>query len=144
MPADSGATPRGRAAGIATTLMAALAGGAVWCLFAIHAHQSLAAFGFVIALVSVGILRANGQAGRGAAALVAFLCVALAALYSFSLQAVAQMSSLFDLPMGQTLRQMGVGMAVDIALAHLRGWNLLLVLAAAVAAAGGILLPRRR
>jgi len=70
------------------------------------------------------------------------LSVALAALYAFYLQAIAQVASLLGLSMRSVLGQMGAGMALDIARANAQGWNLLVIGSAAVAAGAAMLWKR--
>ncbi|MEO5560010.1 MAG: hypothetical protein ABIO49_09160 [Dokdonella sp.] len=133
------ATPsqRPRAIGIATALMCALAGGAIWCMLALYTRRDFAEFAFIVALFIVWSLRAHGYAARWSGTLIAIFCVALATLYSFYLQAVAQIASMLGLPMRVALLQMEPGMALDIAWTNLRGWNLLMVgIAIACAGAG--------
>lgn len=127
------------AIGIATALMCALAGGAVWCLLSIYSRSELPVFAFMVALLVVWALRTHGYAGRWFGAALALACVALASLYAFSLQAVAQIAALLGLPMRTAMQQMGPAMAVDIAWANLRGWNLVIVAAAAAWAVGWML-----
>jgi hypothetical protein len=131
MPANAPAgTPRARIVGIATALMCALAGGAVWCLLSLYSRGNLAAFAFAIAAVVAWTLRANGHAGRWPGAVFAAGCVLLAAAYAFYLQAVAGVASMLGLPMRATLQQMGFAMGLDVARANLDGWSSLLVIAA--------------
>jgi hypothetical protein len=130
---------RPRAIGIATSLMCALAGGAIWCMLSLYSRNEIAAFAFVVALFVVWTLRAHGYAARWSGALIAAFCVVLASLYSFYLQAVAQIASLLGLPMRAALLQMEPGMALDIAWSNLRGWNLAIVVCA-VAVAGAFML----
>lgn len=140
MPRNSPAPPRRpRAIGIATALMCALAGGAVWCLLSMYTRQELPAFAFVVALLVVWALRTHGYAGGWFGAALALACVAVASLYAFSLQAVAQIAALLGLPMRTAMQQMGPAMAFDIAWANLRGWNLGIVAAAAACAVGWML-----
>lgn len=121
---------RPRAIGIATAAMCALAGGAVWCLLSLYSRGDLAAFAFPVALPVVWTLRKHGYAGRWSGACIAGICVAFAALYSFYLQAVAQVAGMLGLPMRDALLKMSPGMAIDIARA-----NLGLASAAAIVAA---------
>ncbi|MEO5624690.1 MAG: hypothetical protein ABIQ70_01620 [Dokdonella sp.] len=137
-------SPRPRAIGIATALMCALAGGAIWCLLSLYSRRDLAAFAFVVALFVVWSLRAHGYAARSTGTVIAICCVALAALYSFYLQAVAQIASLLGLPMRAVLLQMEPGMAVDIAWTNLRGWNLLIVGIAIAGAGAGMWIGNAR
>ncbi|GAA0722920.1 hypothetical protein [Dokdonella soli] len=125
---------RPRAIGIATALMCALAGGAIWCLLSLYSRSDLAVFAFIVALPVVWTLRSHGYAGRSSGALIAAVCVALASAYSFYLQAVAQIASLLGLSMRATLLQMEPGMAIAIARANLSGWNAAIVGVAVVLA----------
>lgn len=129
---------RPRAIGIATALMCALAGGALWCMLSLYSRSDLAAFALVVTAFIVWALRTHGYAGRWSGVLIATLCVALAALYSFYLQAVAQIASLLGLPMRAALLQMQPSMAFAIAWTNLRGWNLLIVGIAIVCAGAGM------
>jgi len=122
--------------GIATSLMSALAAGAVWCLLAIRFHTDLMAAAFGVAALSAWILRAHGYARRWLGALAAMACVMVATVYAFSLRAVLDVSGLFGLPIGEAMRTMGPAMALDVALARLHGWRFAaLVLATACAGA---------
>jgi len=118
-PAAPPRAQRGRWIGIATALMCALAGGALWCLLALYARRDLMVLALPIALVIAWTLRSNGLAGRWPSALLAAGCVALACAYSLYLQAVAQVASMLGLPMRDSLLQMDPGMALDIAWANL-------------------------
>jgi len=133
---------RPRAIGVATALMCALAGGAVWCVVSMYSRSELPGFAFVVAAFVVWTLRAHGYAARPTGVFVAVLSVALAALYAFYLQAIAQVASLLGLSMRSVLGQMGAGMALDIARANAQGWNLLVIGSAAVAAGAAMLWKR--
>ncbi|NCT68403.1 MAG: hypothetical protein GXC76_12310 [Rhodanobacteraceae bacterium] len=135
--------PRAHAFGIATALMCALAGGAVWCLLSLYSRSELAGFAFVVAVLVAWVLRAHGHANRISGALLAAACVVLASLYAFYLQAIAQVAALLGLPMRVVLRQMGADMALAITRTNLAGWNLF-VIAAAAALAAGLMLRRTR
>lgn len=136
MPAETSTrnTRRARIIGIATALMCALAGGAVWCLLSLYSRSDLAAFAFVIAALVAWTLRSHGHAGRWSGALVGACCVLLAAVYAFYLQAVAGIASMLGLPMRAALHQMGPAMGLDVARANLDGWSIALVVAATVLA----------
>lgn len=135
VPAYPSRAPRARWIGIATALMSALAGGAVWCLLALYARRDLIVLALPVALFVVWPLRANGFAGRWVGALVAAACVVLACAYSLYLQAVAQVASMLGLPMRDALLQMDPGMAADIAWANLdRPGMWLIAIAVALAA----------
>ena len=145
MPANAQAgTRRARILGIATALMYALAGGAVWCLLSLYSRGNLAGFAFVIAVAVAWTLRTNGHAGRWSSAVFAAACVLLAATYAFYLQAVAGIASMRGLPMRATLRQMGLEMGLDVARANLDAWSSLMVIAASVLAIWLVLRDGRR
>src|SRR4051812_490612 len=93
---DQGSTRsrRTRWIGVATALMIALAGGAVWCLIALYARHDLIALSLPIAGMVVWALRAHGFAGRWIGALIGVASVAIACIYSLYLQATAQVASL--------------------------------------------------
>lgn len=131
---NSTSTRRSRLLGIATAVMCALAGGAVWCLLSLYSRSNLAAFAFAIALIVAWTLRAHGHAGRWPGALFAAGCVLLASAYAFYLQAVASVASMLGLPMRVTLQRMGVEMGLEVAHANLDGWSSLLVIAASALA----------
>lgn len=132
MPAEPTPATRPRAIGIATAVMCALAGGALWCLLSLYSRGDLAALAFLVALPVVWTLRRHGYAGRWSGALVAAACVALSALYSFYLQAVAQIAGMLGLPMREALLRMEPGMAIDIARANIGATSVAIVAAAMV------------
>lgn len=117
IPAGSQRPTRAPWIGVATALMCALAGGAIWCLIALYARRDLLPLSLPIAGVIVWSLRTNGFAGRWSGALFAAACVALACAYSLYLQACAQVASLLGLPLRAALTQIEPRMAIDIALA---------------------------
>jgi len=128
--------------GIATALMCALAGGAVWCLLSLYERGDLAGFAFVVALPVAWSLRYFGFGGTAAGAVIAALCVLLASAYSFCLQAVARIAAMLGVPMRDALWKMGGPMTIDVALAHLGTTTLAITIAAAILAAA--LVARRR
>lgn len=142
-PHDS-RSPRASWIGVATALMSALAGGAIWCLVALYARHDFIALSLPIAGVIVWALRANGFAGRWAGALLAAACVALACAYSLYLQATAQVASLLGLPLRAALTQIEPRMAIDIAWASVDSATAFVMLAAIVVAAAGTLWPASR
>ena len=129
--------------GVATAVMCALAGGAIWCLVALYARHDLIPLALPIAAVVVWALRSHGFAGRWSGAGIAVACVALACAYSLYLQAAAQVASLLGLPMRDALVQMEPGMAIDIAWRNLdvAGWAIIAV--ALIVAAAGMLFAVR-
>jgi len=143
-PLDS-RKPRAHWIGVATALMSALAGGAIWCLVALYARHDLISLSLPIAGVIVWALRANGFGGRWPGALLAAACVALACAYSLYLQATAQVASLLGLPLRAALTQMEPRMAIDIAWSGLDTASLAVIGVAIIVAAIGTLWssPRR-
>jgi hypothetical protein len=133
--------------GVATALMCALAGGAVWCVIALYARHDLMALSLPVAAGVAWALRAHGFAGRWSGAAIAVAFVALACAYSLYLQATAQVASLLGLPMRDALLQMAPRMAIDIAWANLdAGGAAIIALALVVAAIGtlwAVRTPRR-
>jgi hypothetical protein len=130
---------RARRIGIATALMTALAGGAVWCLIALHARHDLIALALPIAAAVAWALRSHGYAGRASGAAIAVACVALASAYSLYLQAAAQVASMLGLPLRAALTQMDPHMAIDIAWANLDAAGIATLGVAAIIAAAGVL-----
>lgn len=132
---------RAHVLGIATALMCALAGGAVWCLLSLYVRNELAAFAFVVALLVTWALRTHGFGGHWSGALLAAGCVAFGTVYAFYLQAVAQIAGLLGISMRSALQRMEPAMGFDIARGNLIGLNGLVVLAAMALAA--VLMLRR-
>jgi len=135
----SDSRPRSRGIGVATALMTALAGGALWCLIALYARHDLIALSLPIAAAVAWALRSHGYAGRWSGALVAIACVALASAYSLYLQAAAQVASMLGLPLRAALAQMDPHMAIDIAWANLDVAGMTTIAVAAIVAAVGVL-----
>ncbi|HVT33143.1 MAG TPA: hypothetical protein VHE32_10875 [Rhodanobacteraceae bacterium] len=123
--------------GIATALMTALAGGAVWCLIALYARRDLVALALPIAGLIVWALRAHGYAGRWSGAIFAAASIALASAYSLYLQASAQVASMLGLPLREALRQIEPRMAFDIMWANLDAVGVATLLAAILVGAAG-------
>lgn len=132
---------RGYVLGIATALMCALAGGAVWCLISLYARNELAGFAFVVALLVTWALRTHGFGGHWFGALLAAVCVAFGTVYAFYLQAVAQIAGVLGISMRSALLRMEPAMGFDIARGNLTGINGAIV-AAAMALAVVLMLRR--
>ena len=131
--------PRTRWIGIATAMMTALAGGALWCLIALYARHDLIPLSLPIAAAVAWALRSHGYAGRWSGALIAVLCVVLASAYSLCLQAAAQVASMLGLPLRAALAQMDPHMAIDMAWANLDVVGIATIAVAAIIAAVGVL-----
>ena len=142
----SDSRPRTRWIGIATALMTALAGGALWCLIALYARHDLIPLSLPIAAAVAWALRSHGYVGRASGAVIGVLCVALASAYSLYLQAAAQVASMLGLPLRAALAQMDPHMAIDMAWANLDVAGIATIAVAAIVAAAGVLWtlgPRR-
>jgi len=133
---------RPRPIGLATALMCALAGGAIWCLLGLHARSELAWFAFVVAAFVAWTLRAHGYAGRWSGAIAAVACMLLASTYALYLQSVARMASMFNLPMRTVLSRMDPSWAIELARRDLDTIGAV-VLGVAILSAGGLVLYRR-
>ena len=118
-PSTASDPSRSRRIGVATALMTALAGGALWCLIALYARHDLIPLSLPIA--------------------AAVACVALASAYSLYLQAAAQVASMLGLPLRAALTQMDPHMAIDIAWANLDVAGMTTIIVAAIVAAAGVL-----
>lgn len=128
--------------GVATALMSALAGGALWCLIAIYARRDLIALALPIAAVIAWSLRTHGFGGRWSGAVIAAVCVVLSCAYSLYLQATAQVASMLGLPLRDALRQMEPRMAADIAIANLDVPGISIIAVAVIVAVAGTLWRR--
>lgn len=119
-----------RITGIATALMCALAGGAVWCLLSLYSRSDLAVLAFAVAVPIAWALRTNGYAGRWSGAWIAAGCVLLASAYAFYLQAIARIAGMLGVPMHAAMRRMGPAMTLDVARSSLGWWDILFIAAA--------------
>lgn len=142
-PTTSIASSKPRRIGIATALMCALAGGALWCLLSLRVAGDLAPFAFVVAGTVVWALRAHGYGGRRAGIVLAPLFVAAAAVYAFYLQAVARVAGMLGVSIRDAFMKMQGGFVLDIARANLGVTSMALVGMAIVAAAAAMW-PRDR
>ncbi|HJT97544.1 MAG TPA: hypothetical protein VJ696_04445 [Rhodanobacteraceae bacterium] len=130
--------------GIATAIMCALAGGAIWCLLALYTRHDLIALAIPIAGVIVWTLRAHEYGGSWQGAVIAAVCVAISCTYSLCLQASAQVASLLGLSLSSVLLRIDVRMALDIAIANVDRPNALLMIVALVIAVAGTAWPAQR
>nr|MBC6942790.1 hypothetical protein [Xanthomonadales bacterium]MDL1869708.1 hypothetical protein [Gammaproteobacteria bacterium PRO6] len=142
-PASDRATLPPRRIGIATAVMCALAGGALWGLLSLRAAGDLAAFALPVALVIAWVLRAHGYGGRASGIVLAPLLVALATLYAYCLQAAARIAAMLGLPLRDTLFKMQAGFTLDLVRASLDGWSIALIVFALVLATAAMW-PRPR
>lgn len=144
MPDSTPPSPRKpRLIGIATALMCALAGGAIWCLLSLRASGDLAAFSFLVAAAIAWVLRAHGYAAHWSGIVLAPALVALATAYALYLQAVARIASMLGVSIREAFGKMQMDFAFDVARAHLGAASTTIVLLAMLAAALAML-PRAR
>jgi hypothetical protein len=120
--------------GLATALMIALAGGAVWALAALFRQETLAVLalplGFLIGRVLAGT---HGPRGTPAAALCAATFSLLASGYALWMIASGRVALLLGMRLSETLSSIGL----DLTFAMTRAWLSTLDL---VCIAGGVLL----
>lgn len=132
---DTSRSAGSRAIGIATALMCALAGGAVWCVLALYSRQSLTILALAIAAIIAWALRSHGFAGSKRGALIAAVATALACFYSQYLLVAADMASLLGLPLRTAAVQIGPGMATALIQQRLSIVDIAVLIAAIVFAA---------
>jgi hypothetical protein len=121
--------------GVATALMCALAGGAVWSVLALRSGRELAWFAFVCALVIAWALRANGFAARPLGGVLAALFTALACIYAQCLLAVGDVAQALGFSLRDTLLRIGTELALSIMRGRISPWDTLTWVAAMAVAA---------
>jgi hypothetical protein len=109
--------------GFATALMAALAGGAVWCVLVLRTGHELTLLVFVIAAVIAWILRVNGYAGTRLGATLAALCTAFAVFYAQCLLAVGDVAQAMGFSLRDTIFRIGVEFALAIVRGRISPWQ---------------------
>ncbi|MBX3688248.1 hypothetical protein [Dokdonella sp.] len=142
-PTPSTPAPAPRLIGIATALMFALAGGALWCLLALRAAGDLAGFAFVVAAMVVWALRRHGFGAHWSGIALAPFLVAIASAYALYLQAITRIAGMLGIPARDALTRMNLAFAWDIARVNLDPTTLWII-AAAIIAAALAMLPRAR
>jgi hypothetical protein len=121
--------------GVATALMCALAGGAVWCVLQIYLRFDLIGLAILIGIVIAKVLRAHGFARSIAGALTAAIATALAVAYAGYLLAAVQVASFLGIPLGSTLTKIGAEMAFAVTKADASAFHIgTVVLAIALSA----------
>lgn len=124
-----------RALGVATALMCALAGGAVWCVLALYLRLDSGLFLLMIAALLAWVLRRHGFAHSLAGVAIAVACTLAAFAYTAYLLAAAKVASFLGLPLRSTLLAIGPDMASAVARADFTAWQAAnLVLACLLAA----------
>lgn len=124
-----------RLIGIATAMMSALAGGAVWCVLQIYLQLDLIMLAVLIGAVIAWVLRGHGFAHTVSGALIAAFATALASVYAGYLLAAAKVASFLGIPLRATLTTIGPDMAAAVAWADLNGFHIGTIVAAIMASA---------
>ena len=100
---------------IATALMCALAGGAIWAVLQLYLRRDLSILALLIAWLIAAVVRNYGLAHRGSGVLIGALGTSLACVYALYLLAAAKVASSLGLPMRDTLLSIGLDMAAAVA-----------------------------
>ncbi len=124
-----------RALGVATALMCALAGGALWCVLALYLRLDSGVFLLMIAALVGWVLRRHGFAHSWAGIAIAVACTLIAFAYSAYLLAAAKVASFLGLPLRSTLLAIGPEMAGAVARADFTAWQAVNLALACVLAA---------
>lgn len=131
-----------RAWGLLTTLMCALAAGAVWCVVALAARHELSLLALPVAAVIAWALRTHGFAASWLGAMIAIIATTVACFYAQYLLATAEIASVFSLPFREGLSKSGFDMVTALMARRLNtlDWSIF----AAAALFAGLLVVRRR
>lgn len=100
---------------IATVLMCALAGGAIWSVLQLYLRRDMSILALPIAWIIAAVVRNYGLAHRGSGALMGALGTSLACAYALYLLAAAKVASSLGVPMRDTLLSIGLDMAAAVA-----------------------------
>lgn len=133
-----------RTIGVATALMCALAGGAVWCVLALYLRLDSGIFLLLIAALLAWVLRSHGFAQSGLGVVVAVACTLVAFAYSAYLLAAAKVASFLGLPLRSTLVAIGPDMATAVAWADFGIWQAATLAVACLLAAWLVWRPAKR
>ena len=121
--------------GVATALMCALAGGAVWTVLALRTGRDAPWFAFVCAIVIAWALRANGFSGTRIGAGLAALFTALAWAYAQCLLAIGDVAQALGLPLRDTLLRIGADFALAVVRGRISPWQTATCVVAMIVAA---------
>ena len=110
--------------GVATALMSALAGGAVWSVLVLRVGYDLTFLAFAIAVVIAWALRANGFAGTRSGAVLAAVCTAFACIYSQCLLAIGDVAQAMGFSLRDTLLRIGADFAIAIVRGRISPWQI--------------------
>ena len=112
-----------RTIGVATALMCALAGGALWCVLALYLRIDSGVILLLIAALIAWVLRRHGFANSWAGVAIAIGSTLVAFAYSSYLLAAAKVASYLGLPLRSTLLAIGPEMAGAVARADFTAWQ---------------------
>jgi hypothetical protein len=121
--------------GLATALMVALAGAAVWALAALWRNGDLCLLALPLGVLIGRVLQRHCRGYRGLAAFFAAIFSLAGSAYALGLIASARVAMLMGMRLSDTLGQIGVEMALAVAWARLSGLELICLIAAAIVAA---------
>jgi hypothetical protein len=136
--------PRLNWLGLATALMVALAGGAVWALIALWHESELCFLALPLSAFIGVLLRRPGPGVNAIGGLLALLFSTLACAYALGLIATAQVSLLLGQRLTDTLHRIGTDMALSVAWARLDTFDLACLAAALLLGTACAALPPRR
>ncbi|TDR48595.1 hypothetical protein DFR29_101215 [Tahibacter aquaticus] len=136
--------PRLNWLGLATALMVALAGGAVWALIALWHESELCFLALPLSAFIGVLLRRPGPGVNAIGGLLALLFSTLACAYALGLIATAQVSLLLGQRLTDTLHRIGTDMALSVAWARLDMFDLACLAAALLLGTACAALPPRR
>ncbi len=121
--------------GLATALMVALAGGAVWALAALWRQDELSFLALPLGLFIGRVLAGNGPRHAALAALCAALFALLASGYALWMIASGRVAMLLGMRLTDILGKIGFELAGAIAWARLDAFDISAIAAGSVAAA---------
>ncbi|HSX58772.1 MAG TPA: hypothetical protein VLF18_01100 [Tahibacter sp.] len=128
--------------GLATALMVALAGGAVWALAALWRQDVLAYLAMPLGFVIGRILATNGPRNAAFAAVCAAAFSAAASAYALWMIASGRVAMLLGMRLTDIFGAIGIDLAYAVAWARLSGLDLVFLGAAAIIAAVAALWQR--
>lgn len=121
--------------GLATALMSALAGGAVWALAALWRHDVLAFLALPVGLLIGRVLANNGPRSTAFAAVCAATFSLAASAYALWMIASGRVALLLGMRLTDIFGAIGVDLAAAIAWARLSTFDIACIAAAAMVAA---------
>lgn len=122
--------------GLATALMVALAGAAVWALAALWRNADLCLLALPLGALIGGVLQRHGGARRGVGAVFAAAFSLAASVYALCLIASARVAMLMGMRLSDTLGRIGADMALAVAWARLDRLEIASLIVAAILAGG--------